>query len=197
MTLHIYLDPQLTLPLSEGDGSRPDADDYDGTGGEAKDRELFVANEWTTLAAPLDGSQNQLQLAAPRFRDGEILAMGSEQMLVIAGGGTATLTVERGASGTSPAAHDASTIVYSGYDYSGLTVQPIDTGGGDESGWYRLALTQAGLDGAAPGAPLVLGAKPHNQTLSFWRRCAVPAGTSVQNKTDLKLRLSGTEQPIL
>lgn len=197
MTLHIYLDPQLTLPLSEGDGSRPDADDYDGTGGEAKDRQLFVANEWTTLAAPLNSSQTELQLAAPRFRDGEIIAAGSEQMLVTAGGGTATLTVERGASGTSAAAHEVGETVYSGYDYSGLTVQPIDTAGGDESSWYRLAAAQAGLDGAVPGAPFVLGAKPHNQTLSFWRRCTVPAGTSVQNKTDLKLRLSGTEQPIL
>jgi len=34
-------------------------------------------------------------------------------------------------------------------------------------------------------------------TLSFWRRCTVPPGTPVQNKTDLKLRLTGTENPIL
>ena len=197
MTLHIYLDPELTQPLSEGDGSRPDADDYDGTGGEAKDRELFVANQWTTLAAPLDATQTELHLTEPRFGNGEFVVIGSEQMEILAGGGTTTLTVQRGASGTSPAAHASGQVIYSGYDYSGLTVQPIDTSGGDESGWYRLALTQAGLDVAAPGAPRVLGAKPHNQTLSFWRRCTVPAATAVQNKLDLKLRLSGTQHPIL
>jgi hypothetical protein len=197
MTLHIYLDPELLQPLSEGDGSRPDADDYDGTDGEAKDRELFVANEWGALAAPLDAVQTQLQLAQPRFGNGEFVIVGFEQMLVLSGGGTASLMVERGAGGTSPVPHDVDIRVYSGYDFSGLTIQPIDTAGGDETGWYRLALSQMALDGAAPGAPLVLGAKLHDQTLSFWRRCTVPAGTPVQNKLDLKLRLSGTQRPII
>jgi hypothetical protein len=197
MTLHIYLDEALTLPLSEGDGSRPDADDYDGTAGEAKDRELFIANEWAALAAPLSTAQTQLLLTAPRFKDGEFIVIGSEQMQIVAGGGTATLTVQRGASGTTVATHASGQAVYSGYDYSGLTVQPIDTSGGDESGWYRLALAQSGLDGAAPGTLLMLGDKAHAQTLPFWRRCTVPAATAVQNKLDLKLRLSGTQRPIL
>ena len=47
------------------------------------------------------------------------------------------------------------------------------------------------------GAPLNLGDKAHDMTISFWRRCMVPSGTPVQNKTDLKLRLTGTENPIL
>jgi len=33
--------------------------------------------------------------------------------------------------------------------------------------------------------------------LSFWRRCTVLPGTPVQNKLDIKLRLTGTENPIL
>ena len=104
--------------------------------------------------------------------------------------------MDRGASGTTSANHAAGAIVYSAYDYSGLTVQPIDVTGADESGWYRLALTQAGLAGAAPGAPLNLGDKPHTLAVSFWRRCTVPPATAVQNKLDLKLRLTGVESPI-
>ena len=197
MTLHIYLDAALTQPVSEGDGSRPDADSYNGTDGESRDRQLFVANEQSALAAPLDAAQTQLELTAPRFRDGEIVIIGSEQLRVASGGGTSSLTIERGASGTTPATHEAGTTVYSAYDYSGLSIQPIDVTGADESGWYRLALTQAGLDGATPGAPLNIGDKPHTQTLSFWRRCTVPPATAVQNKLDIKLRLTGVEQPIL
>ena len=50
---------------------------------------------------------------------------------------------------------------------------------------------------ATPGAALSLGDKAHDQTLTFWRRCTVPPDTPVQNKLDLKLRLTGTEAPIL
>jgi hypothetical protein len=118
-------------------------------------------------------------------------------MRILSGGGTTVLAVERGYGGTTPAAHDAGAAVYSGYDYTGLVIEPVDVAGGDESDWYVLALMQAGLDTAVGGAPLNLGDKAHDVTLSFWRRCTVPSGTPVQNKTDLKLRLTGTENPIL
>ena len=55
---------------------------------------------------------------------------------------------------------------------------------------------QADLDTATPGSELVLGDKAHNVTLSFWRRFTVPASTPVQNKTDLKLRITGVEAPV-
>ena len=76
-------------------------------------------------------------------------------------------------------------------------MDPIDEFETDESVWYKLALTQAGLDAATQSAPLNLGAKAHNQTISFWRRCTVLSGTPVQNKIDIKLRLTGTENPVL
>ena len=76
-------------------------------------------------------------------------------------------------------------------------IDPIDETDTDESVWYRLALTQGELDAAVQGAPLNLGVKPHDQTISFWRRCTVLAGTPVQNKLDIKLRLTGTQNPIL
>ena len=103
----------------------------------------------------------------------------------------------RGIGNTSAAAHNADEPIYSGYDYTGLVIDPIDETGTDESVWYRLALTQAELDAAVQGAPLNLGDKSHDQIVSFWRRCTVLAGTPVQNKLDIKLRLTGTQNPIL
>lgn len=50
---------------------------------------------------------------------------------------------------------------------------------------------------AIQGAPFNLGDKAFQQTLSFWRRCTVLPVTPAQNKLDIKLRLTGTENPIL
>jgi len=197
MAIHLYEDITLTQRVSEGDLANPDDDTYNGTDGETKDKELFVANEQTTLASALASGETSLQLSAPLSVDGEIIIVDDEQMRILSGGGTTVLAVERGYGGTTPAAHDAGAVVYSGYDYTGLVVEPVDIAGSDESEWYALALTQAGLDTAVGGAPLNLGDKAHDATISFWRRCTVPAGTPVQNKTDIKLQIIGTENPIL
>lgn len=197
MAIHLYLDVALTQPISEGDGSSPDADNYNGTDGESKDRRIWIANEQALLVGAMDDSQTGLSLDAPRFADGEIIIVDAEQMQVQSGGDTTALTVSRGYGGTTPAAHTDGATVYSGYEYTGLAVDPVDEDGADESDWYALALTQAGLDAATPGAALNLGDKAHDQTLTFWRRCTVPPDTPVQNKLDLKLRLTGTEAPIL
>lgn len=196
MAIHLYEDNALTRQISEDDLSNPDDDTYNGTAGEAKDKELFLANEQTTLAATLASGATSLELSEARFADGEVIVSGDEQMRVQSGGGTATLGIERGYGGTTPAAHDAGTAVYSGYDYTGLAIEPVDDVGGDESDWYTLALTEAGLDTTTAGASLAVGDKVHDATVSVWRRCTVPAGTPVQNKTDLKLRITGIENPI-
>jgi len=197
MAIHLFEDSALTQQISEGDLTNPDDDTYNGTDGESKDKELFLANEQSALASPLASGETSLQLAEPRFTDGEVIIVDAEQMRILSGGGTTTLGVERGYGGTTAAAHNAGAAVYSGYNYTGLVLEPVDTAGGDESGWYALAPTQADLDTAVPGGPLNLGDKPHDTTISFWRRCTVPPGTPVQNKTDLKLRITGTENPIL
>lgn len=197
MAIHLYIDTDLTNQISEGTMVNPDSDIYNGSDGESKDRELFVANEQTTLAAAMNSSQTDVQLADPRFVNDEAIIIGSEQMRILSGGGTTTLTVERGYGGTTPTSHSSGTKVYSGYDYKGLVVQAMDTTGSDETTWCRLAATQAGLDLVTPGAQLILGDKPHATKLTFWRRMSVSAGTRVQNKTDVKLRILGTEYPIL
>ena len=196
MAIHLFEDSALTQQLSEGDLSNPDEDTYNGTSGEAKDKELFLANEQTTLAAAVTLSATSLELIAARFADGEVVIVDDEQMRVTSGGGTTTLGVERGYSGTAAATHDAGAAVYSGYDYTGVAIEPVDTAGGDESGWYALTLSEAGLDTATAGASLSVGDKAHDSSVSIWRRCTVPAATPVQNKTDLKLRITGTENPI-
>lgn len=197
MSIHLYTDTDLTDQISEGTMANPDSDIYNGSDGESKDRELFLANEQTTLAAAMNSSQTSVQLSYPRFVNDEAIIIGSEQMRILSGGGTTNLTVERGYGGTTPTGHSSGTKVYSGYDYTGLTVQVLDTAGDDESSWCKLAASQAELDSATPGAQLILGDKPHANKLSFWRRMSVPAGTRVQNKTDVKLRMLGTEYPIL
>ncbi len=197
MAIHLYLDAQLTQQISEGDLSNPDAENYNGTAGEIKDRQIFVANEQTTQAAPIDDSQNGIELEEPRFADADFIIIGAEQMQILSGGGTTSLTVRRAVSNTVAAAHADDAVVYSGYDYTGLVMDPIDEFETDESVWYKLALTQAELDAATQSALLNLGAKTHDQTISFWRRCTVLPATPVQNKTDIKLRLTGTENPIL
>ncbi len=196
MGIRIYQDAALTEPLSSGDGTRPDSDAYDGTHGESRDRQLYLANEHASLAGALGSSGTTLLLATPAFTNGDIIIVNAEQMKVITGGGTTTLTVERGYAGTTPAAHSVAAVMWSAYDYTGLTIGAVDASGTDETEWYRFAPTQAALDAATPGAPLSLGNRPYYQSLPFWRRCVVPAGTSVQNKTDLRLRVTGVENPI-
>ena len=197
MTLHLYLDPALTDPISEGDHSNPDKDLFNGSDGEAKDRQLYLANEQTTLAGGIDDAATVLSLSLPVFHNGDILAIGNEQLRISGNGGTLTPTVERGYGGTIPVAHAAGDSVYAGYDYTDLTITPLDTGGGDETSWLTLAIDQPNLDANTPGMPLALPAKPHNATHTIWRRITVPPGTPVQNKTDLRLQISATQNPIL
>ena len=197
MAIHLYLDEELTQQISEGDLTNPDADTYNGTDGEIKDRQIYVANEQTVLAMAVDDIQTDIELMEPRFADGEYIVIGTEQMKILSGGGTTLLTVDRAVANTSAASHDIGATVYSGYDYTDLVIDPVDDFETDESVWYKLALTQAELESATQSAPLNLGAKAHNQTISFWRRCTVLSGTPVQNKIDIKLRLTGTENPIV
>ncbi|MHB9038472.1 MAG: hypothetical protein ACYC64_17610, partial [Armatimonadota bacterium] len=95
MSLHLYIDAELTQQISEGDMTSPDSDTLDGSNGESKDRQLFVANEQTTLSAALDAVQSAIALAAPRFADGDVIIIDSEEMRVVSGGGTTAITVQR------------------------------------------------------------------------------------------------------
>ena len=100
MTIHLYLDEGLTQQVSEGDFSNPEADSYNGTDGDIKDRRIFVANEQTLLAVAIDAVQTGITLAEARFADGELLIVDGEQMQIESGGGTTNPTVRRGIGNT-------------------------------------------------------------------------------------------------
>ena len=197
MAIHLFKDAELTQQISEGTLESPDSDVFNGTDGESKDRQLYLANEQTALASDIDGAVTTITLAVAGFADGEVIIIDTEQMHITSGGGTTELIVERGYAGTSRDNHSSGTKVYSGYNYSDLAVLPVDEVGSSEAAWVKLAANQAGLESAVAGASLALGNKVHNSILAFWRRVTVPAGTPVQNKTDIKLRLTGTESPII
>lgn len=197
MAIHLFKDAELTQQVSEGTLESPDSDVFNGTDGESKDRQLYLANEQTALASDIDGAVTTITLAEARFADGEVIIVDAEQMHITGGGGTAELVVERGYAGTNADNHSSGTKVYSGYNYSDLAVLPVDEVGSSEAAWVKLAANQAGLESAVAGTSLTLGNKVHNSILTFWRRVTVPAGTPVQNKTDIKLRLTGTESPII
>jgi len=96
MAIHMYEDSALAQQVSEGDLSNPDDDSYNGTDGESKDKEIFLANEQTSLAVPLASGETSLQLSEPRFTDSEVIIIDNEQMRILSGAGTTTLGVERG-----------------------------------------------------------------------------------------------------
>ena len=152
MAIHLFKDSELTQQISEGTLANPDSDTYDGTDGESKDRELFLANEQTVLAANITSTQTNITLASARFADGDTIIIDTEQMIITAGGGTTSLTVQRGQNGTAKATHTSGSAVYSALGYTTLKVKPVDSSGTDESDWCEVALTQADLDTAVPGA---------------------------------------------
>ncbi len=193
MSLHLYTDAALTLPVSEGDMSSPDVAQLDGPSGGSADRQLYLANEHAALDGDIDSAVTAITMAHSAFTNGDVIIVDSEMMTVVSGGGTTQITVARAALGTTAAAHLTGAVVYVAYNYEALTVTPTDTSAPDESTWCRLALTQGGLDAALAGAALPLGNKAHNATISLWRRYTVPPETAVQNKSDIKLRITGTQ----
>lgn len=80
-------------------------------------------------------------------------------------------------------------------DIKDLTITPTDTDGADETGWMKLATSQAGLGTAIAGAALAIGNVLVGETFTFWERMTVPADQSPENKLDLTLRITGQGYP--
>lgn len=197
MSLHLFLDSGLTTRVSEnGDMSSPDSDTYNGTDGETKDRQLFIANAQTETTQEIAMGETTLEVTEAVFGNNQFIYVEAEKMRVISGGGTTTLIVERGVDGTSTGYHPSGAPVISAYNYTNLVVQPIDVDSTSvEAAWITLGLNQASLDSNTPGQSMNLGDKNYDNIMSFWRRVAVPPSTPVQNKTDLRLRIVGVEHP--
>lgn len=190
MSLLIYKDPELTEILSE---ECPDEERFNGLTGETKDRVLYLANKQTTLTNSITSTDTSLTFAQANFENGEIIRIGDETMTITAGGGTLFVNVTRG---KNPTPHTSGLKVYSGYDFTGIKIEPRDITNPDESDWYRFALSKEGLDTATTD-PVTLGDKPHNVRLTFWRRVIVPPNTPVQLKDDLRIRFTYYQEPIV
>jgi len=81
----------------------------------------------------------------------------------------------------------------SGFNLRDVTLQPVekyDDQQGEQSTWWKLAKTQAELETAQWGAPLVLGDFDVHHTTNFWARIAVPDGQDAGVYTDVVLRIT-------
>jgi hypothetical protein len=82
--------------------------------------------------------------------------------------------------------------------YETITIDPIDQTSTDESSWIQLAPDNAG----AAGTFLVAGAALSITNISdttgkpFWARITTPSVADTQNKTDIKLQVSGKEYAV-
>jgi hypothetical protein len=79
------------------------------------------------------------------------------------------------------------------YTYSNVNVDPTDATGGDESTWVQLSTD--GSTWQAAGAALSLTVTGSTGT-TFYYRCVVPSGQTVQNKSDIKLTVNYRETAV-
>lgn len=79
--------------------------------------------------------------------------------------------------------------------YETVTVDPTDTTGGDESSYIQLAPDNAGSAGTygAASAALAIGNVTGTSGIPFWVKVTTPTVADTQNKTDIKLTVTGTE----
>jgi hypothetical protein len=80
--------------------------------------------------------------------------------------------------------------------YQTIQIDPMDTTGGDESGYIQLAPDNAGSAGTylAASAPLSMSnISSANTPQAFWVKVTTPTLGSAQNKTDIFLRVTATE----
>lgn len=83
--------------------------------------------------------------------------------------------------------------------YENITIDPVDTTGGDESTWVFLAPDNAGSPGTflAASAPLTMAnISDSNVAKPFWVRVVVPAQGDTVNKNDIKLKVDGKEYAV-
>jgi len=205
MALHLYADVSLNTQFSEGNMSEPDFALVDGEMDDYNHKQLFLANEQTSLAAGVTELDTEIPLLSPRFHDGEAVVVDNEQMLVVSGGGTNTLIVQRGYNETPPTVHAQGVLIYSGYDYFLMGAIGLDMSEYPPvaSTWVSVALTEEALQTVEPGmtVPWMVNGQPtfkkFNETVSFWRRVRCPLGTPVQFVRNIKLMVLGIEIPIM
>jgi hypothetical protein len=79
------------------------------------------------------------------------------------------------------------------FTYSNVNVDPTDAVSTDESTWIQLSTD--GVTWLSPSAALSLTVTGSAGT-TFYYRCVVPSGQTVQNKTDIKLTVNYRETAV-
>lgn len=195
MAIRVYFTDSVSAdPVSEGDLSNPIFFQINPDLDPDEEKTLFLANERATLASDIDAAATNIPLTETgRFADGDYLVIGQEIVKILSGGGTTSLTVARAQTGSTAAAHTAGDIVYSGYNYSDISVEYQDTEGTDESTWTRLVWAGGDLDLVEDGNAITAQSKAYNEVLEFRLRMTVPGSEPVHYKHDLVLRVTAVE----
>lgn len=79
--------------------------------------------------------------------------------------------------------------------YESVSIDPTDATNTDESVWIQLAPDNAGVAGSylAGGAALSMGNIADTAGHAFWVKVTTPSVADTQNKSDIKLTVTGTE----
>ena len=195
MAMRVYFSNSVGAePVSEGNFANPIFFQINPDVDPDEEKTLYLANERATLASDIDAGALSIPILEPgRFADGGYLVIGREIVKVLSGAGTTNLGVARAQTGSVASAHAAGETVYSGYDYSDITVEYQDIEGTDESAWTRLAWAGGDLDLAEDGNAITAEAKAYDAVFEFRMRMTVPAGQPVHYKNDLVLRVTAVE----
>ncbi len=195
MAMRVYFTNSVGAePVSEGDLSNPIFFQINPDLDPDEEKTLFLANERATLASDIAADAvNVLLVETGRFADGDYLVIGQEIVKVLSGGGTTNLTVARAQTGSTAAAHTGGDTVYSGYEYSDISVEYQDTEGSDESAWTRLVWAGGDLDLVEDGNAITAQNKAYDEVLEFKMRMTVPNTEPVHYKHDLVLRVTAVE----
>jgi hypothetical protein len=79
--------------------------------------------------------------------------------------------------------------------YESISIDPTDTTSTDESSWIQLAPDNAGSAGTylTGGTSLSMANISDTSGHAFWVKVTTPSVADSQNKSDIKLKVSGTE----
>ena len=189
------IDEMITI---DGDYTNPDDESsLDGTNGETSQHMMHVMVEQTTLDGAISSTTTtSITTTHARFADTNysVIIVGTEKMLITAGHGTTSLTVQRGHNGTTAATHADDAAVYAAYDCTEATIDCRDTTGTDESGWVTYCANDGGSPEGTWEAPYTFSTETFSEDTSeaVWRKLVVPASTSAAYKRDLQHRVTCT-----
>ena len=198
-SMNVYLTNSAgAAPVSSGDLLNPIQFTINPDVDPDEDKTLYLANERATLNGQINDETDTIVLnESGRFANGDYIIIGDEVLFILSGGGSTTLTVERGRYNTTPAVHATGAVVYSGYRWTDITVEFVDNDGTDETDWTRLAWAGENLNDKEDGNSITASAKDYDEVLEFKMRLTVPTNQAPHIKSDLAIRVTAIQIPAM